>query len=107
MTREGNTCPMHLSDECAIHRCHTTRNRPQQNGVAERANRTMADDISAMLFEAKLPPSHWGEGLSANPGLELSSYILSQGYHSLLGLFHSQTRCLPFSCLGMPGICLH
>jgi len=26
--------------------------RPQQNGVAERANRTMADDISAMLYEA-------------------------------------------------------
>jgi transposase InsO family protein len=50
-----------FTDACGIHRRHTTRNRPQQNGVAERANRTMADDISAMLFEAKLPPSLWGE----------------------------------------------
>ena len=46
-----------FTDECGIHRRHTTRNRPQQNGVAECANRTMGDDISAMLYEAKLPPS--------------------------------------------------
>src|SRR5260221_12417187 len=54
-----------FTDECGIHRRHTTQNRPQQNGVAERANRTMADDISAMLFEAKLPPSLWEEALTA------------------------------------------
>jgi len=54
-----------FADECGIHRRHSTRNRQQQNGVAERANRTMAEDISAMLFEAKLPPSLWGEALTA------------------------------------------
>jgi hypothetical protein len=54
-----------FTDECGIHRRHSTRNRPQQNGVAERANRTMAEDISAMLFEAKMPPSLWGEALTA------------------------------------------
>jgi len=45
-------------------RRHTTRNRLQQNGVAERANRTMGDDISAMLYQAQLPPSLWGEALA-------------------------------------------
>ena len=54
-----------FTDECSIHRRHTTRNRPQQNGVAERANRTMGDDISAMLYEAQLPPSLWGDALNA------------------------------------------
>jgi transposase InsO family protein len=54
-----------FTDECGIHRRHTTRNRPQQNGVAERANRTMGEDISAMLYEAKLLPSLWGEALNA------------------------------------------
>jgi len=54
-----------FTDECGIHRRHTTRNRPQQNGVAERANRTMAEDISAMLYQAQLPPSFWGEALAA------------------------------------------
>jgi transposase InsO family protein len=47
-----------FTDECGIERRHTTRNRPQQNSVAERANCTMADDITAMLVEAKLPPSY-------------------------------------------------
>ncbi len=54
-----------FTDQCGIHRRHTTRNRPQQNGVAERANRTMGEDISAMLYEAQLPPSFWGEALAA------------------------------------------
>src|SRR6266540_6711630 len=53
-----------FTDSCGIHRRHTTRNRPQQNGVAEHANRTMGDDISAMLYEAQLPPSLWGEALA-------------------------------------------
>jgi len=53
-----------FTDSCGIHRHHTTGNRPQQNGVAERANCTMGDDISAMLYEAQLPPSLWGEALA-------------------------------------------
>src|SRR5258708_4673110 len=54
-----------FTDDCGIHSRHTTRNRPQQNGVAERPNRTMPDDISAMLYEAQLPPSLWGDALNA------------------------------------------
>ena len=48
-----------------IERQHTVRNRPQQNGVAERANRTMEEGLIAMLYEAGLPLSFWGEALSA------------------------------------------
>ncbi|KAI0923982.1 hypothetical protein AcV5_010529 [Taiwanofungus camphoratus] len=53
------------TDDAGIVRRHTTRNRPQQNGVAERANRVMQDDCSAMLAEAKLPLSFWGECLAS------------------------------------------
>jgi transposase InsO family protein len=52
-----------FTDQCGIHRRHMTRNRPQQNGVAERANQTMWEDISAMLYEAQLPPSFLGKRL--------------------------------------------
>ena len=38
---------------------HTVRNEPHQNGVAERANRTLAEGITAMLTEAHLPASYW------------------------------------------------
>ena len=54
-----------FTDDCGIHRQHTTHNRPQPNVVAESANRTMGEDISAMLNEAQLPPSLWGDALNA------------------------------------------
>ncbi|THH14262.1 hypothetical protein EUX98_g9630, partial [Antrodiella citrinella] len=50
--------------EHGIRREHTVRATPQQNGMAERANRTMAEGVTCMLVEARLPPSFWGEALS-------------------------------------------
>ena len=51
-------------DDSGILRLHTTRNRPQQNGDAERANRTMLEDVTAMLSQARLPASFWGRCLA-------------------------------------------
>ena len=34
---------------------------PPSNGMAERANRTMMDKVRALLYNAKLPKSFWGE----------------------------------------------
>ena len=41
----------------------TTRKRPEQNGVAERANRTVVEGTCAVLAESGLPHSFWGEAL--------------------------------------------
>ena len=60
-----STAFIKFTDECGIERRHTTRNRPQQNGVAERANQTMANDITTMIVESGLPPSWWGICLDA------------------------------------------
>ena len=51
--------------EQGIERQHTVRNRPQQNGVAERFNRTLAEGLTAMLAESGLPSSFWGEAHSS------------------------------------------
>lgn len=51
--------------EHGIARQHTTRNRPQQNGVAERFNRILSEGVTTMLSEAGLPLAFWGEALSA------------------------------------------
>ena len=48
-----------------IARQHTTRNEPHQNGVAERANRTLAEGATSMLTEAHFPASFWGHAVSA------------------------------------------
>jgi hypothetical protein len=48
-----------------IQRQHTVRNRPQQNRVAERANRDISDGVTAMLNESGLPLQFWGEAVSS------------------------------------------
>jgi len=52
-------------DFCGIEKQYTVRNRPQQNGVAERANRTLAERITAMLDESGLSKRYWVECLAA------------------------------------------
>ena len=46
-----------LCTTSGIKRMHTLRAEPHQNGVAERANRTIKEGITTMLNEAGLPPS--------------------------------------------------
>jgi hypothetical protein len=48
-----------------IQRQHTVRNRPQQNGVAERTNRTIEEGVISMLYESGMPPSFWGEAMAS------------------------------------------
>jgi hypothetical protein len=51
--------------DAGILREHTIRNEPHQNGVAERANRTLAEGITAALVESHLPASFWNDALGA------------------------------------------
>ena len=51
--------------EHGITRQYTVRARPQQNGVAERANRTIQEHVVAMLAESSLPPSFLGQAVAA------------------------------------------
>ena len=52
-------------DKSGVVRQYTVRNRPQQNGVAERANRTLEERITAMLAESGLPKRFWGDCLAS------------------------------------------
>jgi transposase InsO family protein len=57
-----------LRDFCDAHgiaREHTIRDTPQQNGLAERMNRTIADGVTSMMAAAKLPPSSWPDAVGA------------------------------------------
>jgi transposase InsO family protein len=50
--------------EHGIWRKHTVTGLSQQNGVAERQNRTLEEHVMAMLNNACLPIRFWGEALS-------------------------------------------
>ena len=51
---------------CAEGVCHelTIPKNPEQNGVAERMNRTLVETVRSMLSHANLPHKFWGEALS-------------------------------------------
>jgi hypothetical protein len=49
--------------EHGIRRENTFTATPQQNGVAERKNRILAELVTALLNESKLPKSFWAESL--------------------------------------------
>lgn len=42
----------------------TTPNTPQQNGIAERKNRTLNDSVRTCLLAAKLPDNMWAEAMN-------------------------------------------
>ena len=44
---------------------YTVRAHPQQNGVAEQANWTIEEHVTAMLAESHLPPSFLGQAVAA------------------------------------------
>ena len=50
-------------DEKGIARQLTIPYTPQQNGVAERRNRTLLDMVRSMMAQANLPISFWGDAL--------------------------------------------
>ena len=47
-----------VHDECTIPKT------PEQNGVAERLNRTLVETVCSMLIDSKLPHKFWAEALS-------------------------------------------
>nr|XP_009783587.1 PREDICTED: uncharacterized protein LOC104232161 [Nicotiana sylvestris] len=52
-----------LCDEKGIQRQLTIPYTPQQNGVAERQNRTLLEMVRSMMAQAKLPIIYWGDAL--------------------------------------------
>ncbi|GKC68170.1 putative ribonuclease H-like domain-containing protein [Tanacetum coccineum] len=55
--------------EKGIRREYSIARTPQQNGVAERRNRTLIEAARTMLADSKLPTTFWAEAVSLKPGL--------------------------------------
>ena len=59
----SNALEDHLKT-CGIRHELTIPKTPEQNGAAERLNRTLVEATRAMLLDAKLPKSFWAEAIS-------------------------------------------
>lgn len=49
---------------------------PQQNGMAERMNRTLVEKAKCLLFDAKLPKSYWAEAV------HMAAYLINRSVNS-------------------------
>lgn len=50
----------------------STAHTPQQNGVAERMNRTLTEKTRCLLFDANLPKTYWAEAVN------MATYIINR-----------------------------
>ncbi|KAH9697399.1 hypothetical protein KPL71_023589 [Citrus sinensis] len=65
--------------EWGVRRHKTVRFTPQQNGLAERMNRTLIDKTRCLLINSKLPRSLWAEAVST------ASYLVNKSPSSAIG----------------------
>ncbi|XXG79495.1 hypothetical protein AAC387_Pa09g0546 [Persea americana] len=72
----GEYCSKEFEEYCAknvIKREKTIPNTPQQNGVAERMNRTIVERARSMRLHAGLPKQFWVEAVNA------AAYLINRG----------------------------
>ena len=74
---------------------------PNENGRAERQNRTLLDMIRTMLIEAALPAEFWGEALAL--AVSIRNMVLKKGkkvspQEELIGVKPSAVPLRPFGC---------
>lgn len=88
----GEYCSVEFEKYCkgnGIQHQLTTAYTPQQNGVAERMNRTLIEKAKCLLFDADLPKTYWAEATS------MAAYLINRTISSSHGkvpneLFYNQ-----------------
>jgi hypothetical protein len=68
----------------------TAPHSPQSNGKAERLNRTLAESVRAMLFQANMPETFWAEAI--NTAAFICNYLPSEAVDNKIPweLWHGQ-----------------
>ncbi|GKD48611.1 putative ribonuclease H-like domain-containing protein [Tanacetum coccineum] len=75
---------------------------PQQNGVAERKNRTLIEAARTMLADSKLPTTFWAEAVNTACYVQNRVLVIKPHNKTPYELFHGRTPSLsfmrPFGC---------
>ncbi|KAJ1520362.1 hypothetical protein ONE63_003497 [Megalurothrips usitatus] len=85
----------------------TVRDSPEQNGIAERQNRTLANAVRCMLIESGPPVSFWAEAMSVacylrnlSPSRAINNRIPVVLWSNKEVRAETYKRLLPFGCKG-------
>ncbi|GJT64711.1 putative ribonuclease H-like domain-containing protein [Tanacetum coccineum] len=75
---------------------------PQQNGVAERRNKTLIEAVRTMLADSKLPKTFWAEAVYIACNVQNRVLVVKPHNKTSYELFHGRTPTLsfmrPFGC---------
>ncbi|GJS12571.1 putative ribonuclease H-like domain-containing protein [Tanacetum coccineum] len=88
--------------EKGIKREYSVSKTPQQNGVAERRNRTLIEDARTMLVDSKLPTTFWDEAVSTTCYVQNRVLVVKHHNKTPYELFRGFKPALsfmrPFGC---------
>ncbi|GJV52707.1 putative ribonuclease H-like domain-containing protein [Tanacetum coccineum] len=91
-----------LVDHKEILRQFSVARTPQQNGVAERRNRTLIEAARTMLADSKLPTTFWAEAVNIACYVQNRVLVVKPHNKTPYELFHGRTPTLsfmrPFGC---------
>ncbi|GJV20016.1 putative ribonuclease H-like domain-containing protein [Tanacetum coccineum] len=86
-----------------ILRQYSVARTPEQNGVAEKRNRTLIEADRTMLADSKLPTTFWAEAVNTSCYVQNRVVVVKPHNKTLYELFHGRTPTLsfirPFGCL--------
>ncbi|GKD70435.1 putative ribonuclease H-like domain-containing protein, partial [Tanacetum coccineum] len=89
-------------DKKGILRQYSVARTPQQNGVAERRNRTLIEAARTMLADSKLPTTFWAEVVNTACYVQNRVLVVKPHNKTPYELFHGKTSTLsfmrPFGC---------
>ncbi|GJT30154.1 ribonuclease H-like domain-containing protein [Tanacetum coccineum] len=92
-----------LVDHKGVLRQFSVARTPQQNGVAEKRNKTLIETAKTMLADSKLPTTFWAEAVNTACYMQNRVLVVKPHNKTSYELFHGRTPTLsfmrPFGCL--------
>ncbi|GKA44362.1 putative ribonuclease H-like domain-containing protein [Tanacetum coccineum] len=79
-----------------IKRKFSVARTPQQNGVAERRNKTLIEAASTMLADSKLPTTFWAEAVNTACYVQNRVLVVKPHNKTPYEIFHGRTHALSF-----------
>lgn len=84
---------------------YTTPHTPQQNGLAERMNRTLLDMARPALQRSGLGDKYWADAVNTAVYVKNRSHTGKNGKNAVRGVDWTGSKCITPSSIWLPVLC--